>query len=155
MKRIVFFVAFTCCIAKGHADSIPLFNTGVDSSANLLSGGSADSHYLILETGSPALVINDVNIPANWIPDGPASKWIWQNANGTPTFVTRTFRTTFDLTGLHPSTASISGRWATDNAGLNILVNGVGTSQTSPGFGAFTPFSIPDNLLSSSLNTID
>src|SRR5262249_45642139 len=35
-----------------------------------------------------------------------------------------------------------TGRWATDNAGTDILINGASTGQTSAGFDTFTPFQI-------------
>lgn len=42
-----------------------------------------------------------------------------------PTKVTRTFRTTFDLTGLDPTTAVINGLWGVDVFGEDMLLNGV------------------------------
>lgn len=35
------------------------------------------------------------------------------------------YRTTFSLDGLHPDTAVITGGWATDNAGVDIVLNGI------------------------------
>jgi hypothetical protein len=51
-------------------------------------------------------------------------------------------RLTFNLAGLDPATASISGQWATDNEGQNIRINGIDTGQTSFSFGGYTPFLI-------------
>jgi hypothetical protein len=57
---------------------------------------------------------------------------VWQNADGQPANVTRTFRTTFDLTGFDPRTAVIRGSWATDNSGLDIRLNGNSTGIALP-----------------------
>jgi hypothetical protein len=40
-------------------------------------------------------------------------------ANGGATF---DYQTTFNLTGLNPATAAISGQWSTGDQGLNILI---------------------------------
>ncbi len=117
-----------------------LFNTGVDGSGVKLAGGAVDSHYQVVENGfSQAFVVNNAT---PYVPDA-ASAYIWQQADGTPVNVTRTFRTTFTISaGYNPLTASISGQWSTDNAGLDILVNGVSSGNTSAGFTSFTGFSI-------------
>jgi hypothetical protein len=87
------------------------------------------------------------------------SQWIWQEATGQPTDVTRTFRTTFDLTGLDPSTASISGLWGADNTGVAILLNNNSTGNSLPGspstnFGQLHSFSINTGFVSG-INTLD
>jgi len=132
---------------------ITLFNTGVDNSGSLLPAGSVDPHYTILETATSGIVIRD-SIPGSWIPNGPNSKWIWEDINGKPTSVIRSFRTTFDLTGFDLSTVSISGDWSTDNSGLDILINGNSTGITSPGFTSFTSFLVNSDFVAG-MNTLD
>ncbi len=135
--------------------SIPdLFPTGVDDFGVLLGDGIADPNYNILETTSSGIVVNQANIPSVWFPNNSNSRWIWETATGQPTGVTRTFRTTFDLTGFDPNTASISGEWAVDNQGLDILINGISTGQTSSGFRNLDSFSINEGFVSG-LNTLD
>ncbi len=132
----------------GTASAVPilgLFTTGVDDTNALLAGGATDTHYAILETSTNAVVITVPN--GSWVPPNTTSQWVWQTSAGTPTgtaanHLVLTFETTFDLTGLDPSTASISGTWATDNTGLDILINGVSTGQTSSGFTSFSMFNI-------------
>jgi hypothetical protein len=52
------------------------------------------------------------------------------------------YRTTFDLTGTNPATASLSGFWATDNIGV-IFLNGVYAGVTNlAGPSVFTAFNI-------------
>ena len=50
------------------------------------------------------------------------------------------YRTTFDLTGLDPNTAKITGQWSTDDLGGDILINGVSTGQSITVPNAFTQF---------------
>ena len=126
-----------------------LYTTGVDENGNILSPGEIDPHYSILETGNNAVVMNS----HPWLGNGPDSMCIWENANGQPTNVTRTFRKTFDLTGLDASTASITGKWIVDNFGVDILINGVSTGLTSGGPSIFD-FNITGGFISG-VNTLD
>jgi PEP-CTERM motif len=132
-----------------------LFPTGVDSSGSVLGFGITDPHYIVLDGSIPgANAITMSSIPVTYIPNDATSLWIWENANGQPTNVTRTFRTSFDLTGLDPITASISGTWATDNFGLDILINSVSTGLTSPTYTVYTAFTI-DSGFKPGVNTLD
>ena len=131
-----------------------LFNTGVDGAGTVLAGGSDDPHYTINELSDAAAKVM-TNPHGSWIANDTNSKWIWANADGQPVNVTYTFATTFDLTGYDLSTVSISGRWATDNAGDELFVNGTATGQTSAGFGSWTSFTIPNSELVSGVNTIE
>ena len=40
------------------------------------------------------------------------------------------------------SQVTINGKWAVDNTGLDILVNGISTGYTCPGFDAFASFTL-------------
>lgn len=145
-------VASTCA-----AQSVPipgLFNTGVDDLGITLANGASDSHWSILDPMQQAVVINQSSIPGTWLPNSSDSRWIWQDAVGQPTNVTRTFRISFDLTGLDETTAQISGRWSVDNTGLDILINGVSTGQTQPGFSVWTNFNVNSGFVSG-MNTLD
>ena len=135
-----------------------LFNTG------LAAGGSVDPHYSLIESndesfpGPNAIVANP---PAGaWLSNTVTSKWIspstnQSQVNGGNADGNYTYRTTFDLTGLDPGSASITGQWATDNGGL-IKLNGNSTGQTTgiEEFGGFTPFSISTGFVSG-VNTLD
>ena len=125
------------------SDLIPgLFPTGVDDSVTGLPSGAPDPHYAILDPAQDAITIDPGS--GSWIRNTTHDRWVWQMANGTPVNVTRTFRITFSLAGLIPSTASISGTWASDNLGVGIALNGhdLGMPTTNQ-FRAFTPFTIP------------
>ena len=132
-----------------------IFGTGLDGAGNPLPGGAADPHYTVL--GNPARVLT--SLPGTYFPNNPSSQWIWENANGQPTGVTRTFRTTFDLTGFDPGSALINGLWGTDNIGVDILINGVSTGIALPGvvvsnFSMLHPFAINSGF-QAGLNTLD
>jgi len=126
------------------ASPIPIYGTGVGDTLLLLPGGSVDPHYHLVVspdstyTGPAAQVVQD-GYPVGsgiWVDNGPNSKWIAPRSdaasgNSEGDYV---FETTFSLDGLDPETAVLSGAWATDNAGLEILLNGVPTGN-SIGFG--------------------
>jgi hypothetical protein len=159
------------------ANPISIFNTGVDASHALAAEGSADLHWTItagtiLFPGPQAFIADDNSgfpFPP-WMANGPASQWIapaLDSNNGTNLEygfgALYTYRTTFDLTGLDPLTASLGGQWASDNQTIHILLNGVdtgiapncadSTSDTSC-FTSFRPFSITSGF-ASGVNTLD
>jgi hypothetical protein len=125
------------------ADTIGIFNTGVDDSGTLLTANSTDPHYSLVTnpdiyTGANAFVIpNDYPIPP-WISNGPNSNWIAPRSSYLHNLASGTYvyRTNFDLTGLDPLTAILTGSWMTDNNGLDILINGISTGFTT----SFTQF---------------
>jgi hypothetical protein len=152
-----------------HAVPITLFNTGVEADGTTLTaGGNPDLHYTLIVSADlanpgPAAIVADPGAFPEWFANGPDSQWISPSANqdccpagaGNPDGV-YTYRTTFLLTGLDPSTASITGNWSTDNQGLDIIINGAGTGQTIgvEEFDGFTPFIIATGFVPG-LNTLD
>jgi hypothetical protein len=154
MRKLLFLLA---ALVSAQVSALPitgLFNTGVDNGGVVLGDGAADGHYAIVAPSQAAVVIN-AGIPGSWLPNTSDSRWIWETASGQPTNVTRVFRTTFDLTGFDISSVNILGRWAADNLGLDIVLNGVSTGQTSPGFTSWTNFNLPSASLVAGLNTLD
>lgn len=147
-----------------------LYNTGVDSSgAPLANGTNPDPHYSLTVVPSGSTVTRVID-PSGGFPIGPyfvgnnLSRWIVPNNNPTSgnsagdnaPVGDYTFRTTFDLTGFDFTTAAITGGWATDNAGIEIRLNGV-----SKGFGhlanftsGFSAFSLTSGF-QAGINTID
>ncbi|MEQ9358875.1 PEP-CTERM sorting domain-containing protein [Coleofasciculus chthonoplastes] len=130
-----------------------LFTTGVDNDSNALPLGFQDSHYTVVETGNKNSFTISKSLPVQ-IPNNSTSLWIWENSNAKPIGVTRTFRTTFNLTGLNPNTASISGLWATDNLGSDILINGLSTGEKSTGYRRPSSFNINSGFVAG-VNTLD
>ncbi len=141
MLRTIPYAIAICLVAlsSGVAAAAPittLFSTGVDSAGNPLALGAADTHYTVNENaGNLARVVNPPH--PLYVPNDANSQWIWQQADGLPGSVTRTFRTTFDLTGFNPNDVRINGFWAVDNNGLDILLNGASTGVSLLG----SPFS--------------
>jgi hypothetical protein len=149
------------------AASITLFNTGVDAIGTPLSGGSSDPHWTIISgpgitTPQAAVVLSD-QLAGTYAQD-PNSPWIWANASGAAGRGSPyDFRLTFDLTGLNPSTATISGSWGVDNDG-SILLNGstpmgsgaltLGGGDVGSNYSTFHSFSITGGFVSG-INTLD
>ena len=134
-----------------------LYSTGVDAAGNPLAAGAVDPHYTILETSSNAEVL--LGLPPAYLENDENSQWIWQQSSGQPINVTRTFRTTFDLTGFDASTTVIFGEWGVDNIGVDILINGVSTgislpSNVTSNFSELTPWVISSGFVEG-INTID
>jgi len=150
-------------IAVNVLNPIPgLFNTGIDASGLLVDDGGTDPHYVLVnnpDSGSPDAIIHDTFVfpivGGPWLLADETSKWI------SPLFDTAgaasgnyRYRIEVDLTGLDPTTAFISGRWASDNEGT-LYLNGAATGiRNTSGFGTFTGFRISSGFISGT-NTID
>ena len=138
-------------------DVIPgLFDTGIGSNCVAQPGGAEDPHYLLINNpdGTPLIpAVVETNIPGAWLANTVTSKWVGPTADtiasqgelvdggaGAGVYV---YRATVDLTGFDPATVIIMGGWASDNAGLDIYVNGVATGETNiAGFAVLTPFTL-------------
>jgi hypothetical protein len=125
---------------------IKLFNTGVH-----LKDGAQDSHWQWVARSDdpkfkpcPAVVTSgDTRRMSN---ERDRSQWISAVGGGAfvPDGVTYTFRTTFDLKGMRPSTAHLHGRFAVDNHVGAIRLNGRSIAVPAHGhreFGFFHEFS--------------
>jgi hypothetical protein len=111
--------------------------------------------------GPDAIVSNPIAV-GFWLPNGPNSQWIspspnqlccpGETGNLPGSYV---YRLIFDLTGLDPSTAEITGQWSTDNNGA-IFINGLPSGNTTPfaGFGSFHPFSVSSGFVPA-INMLD
>ena len=138
--------------------AISIFSTGVDAGGSVLPDGTVgDPHYTLVSVpgGTSAIRIltslSGFPIPP-WVADNSTSAWIGPDTTDAEGPVgDYLYRTTFDLTGLIAATASLSGRWSSDNAGLDIILNGVSTGINSPSltsFETFTPFTINSGFVS-------
>jgi hypothetical protein len=160
-----------CCLWAVQAEAAPipgLYDTGVDDSNALLSAGAIDLHYTLTQSadtrfpGPDAIVVGPATGDPNigypfapngpWIDNTPNSQWIAPQEYVFTGFSTGTqmsagdytYTTTFNLAGLNPATAVITGEWAADDAGAAILINGNPTGVTYPAeaYGAFQSFTI-------------
>jgi uncharacterized delta-60 repeat protein len=122
-----------------------LFNTGVDSAGTPLNNLAQDSHYVLLGnstvTGTPLVATSAGGWPIPpWLDDNSTSAWITPNTTINSPPGEYYYQTTFDMTGLDLGNAVLTGRWATDNTGIEIWVDGFLVGASSAGFSAFTPF---------------
>ncbi|HYV29515.1 MAG TPA: lamin tail domain-containing protein, partial [Candidatus Binatia bacterium] len=144
-----------------------LFNTGVGTNGALLANSAVDPHYRLIQSadaaapGPNAFVVNDTLFPivtGPWVANGPNSKWIAPQANQSSGNQPGDYkyRITFDLTGLEPSSAILTGRWTSDNGGPDVLLNDASTGLTSDGnFPVLgNPFTISAGFVDG-INTLD
>jgi hypothetical protein len=138
-----------------------LHNTGVNDDETV-STSASDIHYtLVAAPAGVALGPANVDTAGNgfqggWLNNDALSQWISPPGANTSAAVPPgdyTYQTTFTTNG---STAgmTLTGLWATDDTGADIIVNGVSQNEPNPdGFSEFTPFTIGN--LVSGVNTID
>ena len=147
------------------AKAIPIgtfYNTGVGNTHTVLGNSAAETHYVIVSTPDGSIPGVRVATSANgypippWLGDDTASAWIGPNTDSALDGAAGQYdyRTTFDLTGFNAGSAVLSGQWAADNAGVDILINGVSTLQTVASYSAFKSFSVTSGFING-LNTID
>ena len=169
MKKALWLsIACLSCLWAGQAQATSistLFNTGVNALGTLLAdGATGDPHYTLISvpggTTDIRIRTSDGGYPIPpYSGDNSFSRWIGPNNDSQLDGDVGTYRyqTTFDLTGFNPSTASVSGNWATDNNGLDILINGTSlgfpTSFTSFQDG-FTSFTVNNAYLNGGVNTL-
>ena len=158
-------VAALACLATSGAQAVPVgtfYNTGVDDAQATLANNAAETHYVIVSTpdGSTpgvrvATLANGFPIPP-WLGDNSVSAWIGPNTDSMLDGAAGQYdyRTTFDLTGFNAGAAALNGQWLADDAGVDILINGVSTGQTVAGFDAFQNFSVASGFIDG-INTID
>gem|GEM_PF-446857 len=140
-----------------------LFNTGVNDDRTLATGGSVDAHWRMIQSddtnypGPAALVLHDAYPvqAGTYMLNGPSSKWISASTNGNSQPGNYTYRTTFLLDTHKPDTARITGKWAMDNNGVDILLNGVSLGiSNNTGFNVWGTFVISNGFVAG-LNTLD
>lgn len=157
------FAGFTL---TAHANAIAVYNTGTATSGSgLAPAGGADPHWVIASTPGSSATVAAYDIskkPTAWTATNPASQWISVSANGTKKQAagSYSYQTTFDLTGLDATSASLTGSFAVDNCVTDILINGTSTGEGSSGacgakahYQKFALFSITTGFVSG-LNTL-
>jgi hypothetical protein len=148
-------VAMLMLAGAAHADSIIIFNTGVNGGGTPLIDGT------IGVPGGTTTVrvrtsVGGFPVPP-WVADDSISAWIGPNNTSDVVGAVGSYiyETTFDLSGFNPTSASLSGKWATDDAGLNILLNGVPESITDGGFTSWSPIFTISSGFVAGVNTLD
>jgi hypothetical protein len=142
MKKLLLFV---CISAVANATSLNLYNTGQDNAHVVLAAGSTDPHYIYTSVFVLGLT---AGLPSSWLANDSVSKWIGPDqGDGSSSAYSdssgaRYYRMTFDLTGFDPATAVLSGRWAADGFGFDVLVNGVDYMNTAGGPSSWYNFTL-------------
>ncbi len=140
-----------------------LFNTGIDATGAFTPGGSADVHYRLTYSADPsypgpAAIVMDDAYPIDatrYMTNGPASKWIAPMLNtlgyGGNLPGLYVYRTAFLLDTVDPASARIEGRWAMDNVGAEIRVNGVSAGVgAAAGYTAWASFVLTNGFVAGS-----
>ena len=135
-----------------------VFNTGLSQGRTLLSGGEVDPHWQLVRSDDPnfpgpAAVVIGSPI-STYLASGPNSMWLAPVASGNAASGDYTYRTTFLLDTLDSANARLTGGWGMDNAGVDIILNGVSQGLTAAGFSALTPFAITNGFVPG-VNTLD
>jgi len=123
---------------------IKLYNTGVNANGVPLPDDTAgDSHYRLIsfpDGGTSILHTRSTGYPVGlWLGADNLSTWIGpSNALNGPTGI-YDYRTTFTVPV--DCTIIISGKWAVDDFGANIRLNGTDTGKSIPILLAYTLFS--------------
>lgn len=135
-------------VSVGTAEGAPIliYDTGVDNGGTTLPGGGIDPHYVLSSSpyGAQYAFVGS-GIRPSYIRNDSESKWIGQHPDLNRNFLEGVYEyvTTFDLAGLDPATAMLSGRWLTDN-NAEILINGIATGDVKGlvGFDQWTNFTV-------------
>jgi hypothetical protein len=144
---VVCSLAFTCAAS---ANAIIIYGTGESAGLTALSVGQSDPNYDVVAapSGSGATLGRATTTAANpnWVQNNASGDWISPGASGVTNWAPGMYeyQTSFDLTGLNPSTAELTGSWASDNNGciyLNNVSTGVCTAAVG-GFKTLTSFTI-------------
>jgi len=145
-----------------------LYNTGVDNSGNVLAVGSQDNHYVLTSYNVTSYFSDFVSpvqstvvpYPTAWVIPSQDSQWIGPQSHASgltcdPVGV-YTYTLTFYLKGLDSTTASISGKWATDNSAV-LLLNGhtIATKIGEYGYSSLADFSQTGSYFVKGNNTLE
>ena len=168
LKTPVYFIAGSLIIGaiQANASTITtLFDTGVNSSGTSLPDGTnPDPHYTIVSNvdGSPTdtatVKTSASGFPVGpWLGDSTTSAWIIPSEGYPGKDVAASnfdYQTTFTLP-VGATSVSITANAATDNEGIDVLVNGVAAGTGSyNGFGAYVPITINSSNVVGGVNTL-
>lgn len=143
-----------------------VFSTGVDSRGELLPTGAVDSHYVFsinvdgigLEPRS--LVIDDLAwrvLGGPWLPNDDKSQWIGPVRSVGTSAPVGEYRYTiaFELTEMNHRRAWLQGRWAADDRGVSVLLNGADTGLSPTNSSAFSAEFTLDRGFVTGANTLE
>jgi hypothetical protein len=143
-----------------------LHSTGLDANDQALPGGAVDPFWTFLinaDGGGPDTFVGKEGWPIGsaWLGNSATAKWIGPRAVlgvGDIAGGDYLVRTAFDLKDRDVNTVYINGRWASDNGGTGVFLNGQAVNiPLSTGFGAWTTFTLTsaDASFLPGVNTLD
>lgn len=162
MTRMPLLLVLLAAAGAAQAD-VGLFNTGVDAQGHPLATGTVDPHYTLVAAGGGAqsFAVDDAaGYPGFWLAPSTTSKWVAPQVSGgfassnDAGMTVYLYQTSFDLSGVDLSSASIAGLAVADNEVQDILLNGQSIGfTTAVGYSAFTGFSITSGFVAG-INTL-
>lgn len=141
------------------ADTIPVHNTGVDASDVLVAPGAQAAFWSLSAKppgAAPALGSTPFRyFNGAYFADTATAAWVSPQSDGNAGVAgVYTYDLVINLSGLDPTTASITGNFGTDNAGAIWLNADAPVATTgSSNYGTPTPFTISSGFVAG-LNTI-
>ncbi|HOP97645.1 MAG TPA: PEP-CTERM sorting domain-containing protein [Verrucomicrobiota bacterium] len=132
MKPNPFIISLAALLATAVGASavvytIPgVYSTGVDDAGNPLAPGMVDPHYTIESSPAGAIDAQTASVYFMWTGNTPSSAWITAFGDEDAPAGFYVYSMVFSLDGFDPATASITGKWASDN-NSTIFLNGVST----------------------------
>jgi len=160
MRKFFLILAAAVVPCAAIAAPIAVHNTGVNGSDVLVAAGAQVSFWTLVNKpagASEPIGGNPFRFhDGAYFADTATAAWVAPTASGNAGVGGNyTYALTFDLTGLDPTSASISGIFGTDNNG-SISLNGNAPVATTSfgGFGSTTAFSFTSGFVAG-LNTID
>ena len=146
-------IATASMTAAAQAATITgLFDTGVDGSGTPLAENALDSHWLVNGSGTPVVYDHPSYLTT------PDARFIAVEAGGDYATPVNTYTLTFNLAGLNPASAQLSGNFEADNY-ATVYLNGHQIAQDIQGtvfqnFQSLTAFSASGADFVSGLNTL-
>ncbi len=139
-----------CDDSNADRSCVLLNNTGVNDDGSPISPAVADPHYLLIGPATPATRI-DTN--AAWTSAPAGSYWIGPpKGHGDAPVGVYSYEVTFDLSGLVPSSVSISAEWTADDE-AEAWLNGTKVEHASDP-GTLYPLEITSGFVAG-LNTLE
>jgi hypothetical protein len=161
VSTAILFLGITLPVFADMISISGLYNTGVNDAGTVLTPGAIDTHY-VLSSGSPLSSGQATIVPytgtwvtpisgSNWI--GPQTHAAWLSSDPAGDY---SYKLSFNLTGLNPTTANIGGFWATDNNGV-LSLNGhtISAMYGEKGYDHLTQFSWTGSYFKEGINTLE
>ncbi len=133
----------------GYAACVVNVSTGYDQTAGaVLTPGDPDDDYVVTSPGGETAALtgsSDRGFPIPpWLANSDQSLWISPAADSNAAPGLYTYKIEFEIPdGVDASKLALVGRWANDDLGKNIIINGTETGFEGGGFGAWQDF--PEN----------